>query len=457
MIWKDFENFELRLIKLQEESTEDFKRADQLFHKEYKKTLEDLFPRDLLWVKKSIYAQFCINHVDNVNQNNSKSTFDIFKQSIKNSCAKLHLSAGKKQKLIENILESYLSKEQKELYIEESSEIHKDPFFALVEDFSLDWEISREEFVILEHSYEKHQDFIKALDELPPHLKSLFQQHIEKALSPEDNSKKREFESEYGSELQILEQRGINIEPVIQFVSKSFYRSPGKLRKYEHPRRRLRRTFKIALLRLLRIKIWNISAKIMLEKFESCESFEDFFMLLFKLLEVINEDPKSEEVFSLLDIDEEVQDDVFTAEQTKKKILLWEWVVTKIASLFSKTDANLEYQELDEGILNKVLDASTDIVWDDIYFNREQENSWVYAELDKDDKDEDDEEDLDYDTMSPEVAYEILKKKFHDVEEKKRKAFGEWNYDDVDQYNEDLLDIEIKLWKISKILHLETE
>jgi hypothetical protein len=69
----------------------------------------------------------------------------------------------------------------------------------------------------------------------------------------------------------------------------------------------------------------------MLERFEAGENFEDFFMLLFKLLEVVNEDPKSAEIYSILKLDEEIQKDVFSAEENKQKILAGESIVMKIA------------------------------------------------------------------------------------------------------------------------------
>lgn len=44
-------------------------------------------------------------------------------------------------------------------------------------------------------------------------------------------------------------------------------------------------------------------------------------MMLYKLMEIVNEKPEGKEVFSLLDLVEETQEEVLSAEQTKKKIL----------------------------------------------------------------------------------------------------------------------------------------
>jgi len=192
----------------------------------------------------------------------------------------------------------------------------------------------------------------------------------------------------------------------------------------------------------------------MLEKFEAWENFEDFFMLLFKLLEVVNEDPNSEEIYSILKLDEEIQDDVFTAEENKQKIIAWESIVMKIASLFSKWVHKDSGEELEDGILDKLLDESTDIIWEDIYFNREQENAWIYAES-SESGNWDKEEEIDYDSISPQVAYEMLEHQFYSVEEEKRRAFLSGDYDGIDVYNEKLLVIESKLWKLCKVLWIE--
>jgi len=318
----------------------------------------------------------------------------------------------------------------------------------------MDWDISKEEYLLLEQSYDKHGDFLKALESLPKEIQDMFLSHIWMALSNEHREKKSEFESEYNLELKALNDKWINTEPVIVFVSRSFYKTPRKYRKYEHPKRRMRRTFKIALLRLLRTKLWNVQASIVLEKFEKWENFEDLFMLLFKLLEVINEDTSWEEIYSLLKLDEDIRSDVVVAEENKQKILDGESLVMKIANLFSKSESHTEEEQLDEWLLAKVLDENTDIVWEDIYFNREDDKAGIYDEWAWEQR-QDDEEEINYDNMSPRTAHEMLEHRFHAVEEKKRQAFLQWKYDDIDMFNQELLFIESKLWKLCLILWIE--
>jgi len=447
---KDFENFELRLKTLREESREDFDSAENIFKDKYENHLVEIFPRDVLWAKKDIAGRFIVSHVDTGGVNVS----DIFEKAVSHTVQTLPLSTERKTQLKNNIISKKHLSETLQSYFSVQDAISRDPFFALIEDFSIDGDISKEEFLLLQQSYESEGDFLKSLQVLPDNIKKLFHAHIEMTLSQEHSSKRWEFEWEFSVELKALSDKWINIEPVVVFVSKCYYKTPGKYKKYEHPKRRMRRTFKIALLKILRAKLWNIDAQIMLDRFEAGENFEDFFMLLFKLLEVINEDPSGEEIYSILKLDEEIQNDVFTAEENKQKIMAGESLVMKIASLFSKTHTEWEETELDEGLLEKVLDESTDMVWEELYFNRpEDENAWIYAQ--SDDKlspspslgEESEEDEVDYDSMSPEVAYKMLEHRFHKVEEEK--------YDDIDIFNSKLVDIESKLQKLCKILGKE--
>jgi len=64
MLPKDFENFDLRLKKLREESREDFERAEKIFEEHFKQTLESIFPRDVLGVKRYISGFFSVGYID---------------------------------------------------------------------------------------------------------------------------------------------------------------------------------------------------------------------------------------------------------------------------------------------------------------------------------------------------------------------------------------------------------
>ena len=445
---KDFENFELKLQALREEQRELYDVAENIFQESYASKLENIFPRDILGIKKKISAFFIIAHAESTQR--AGNTQDIFKKSLDIALSDVPLSWEKKLSLKKHILKLWESSETLEKYFRRTDDLSRDPFFALVEDFSIDWEISREEFLLLSESYGKSWNFFTALEWLPEPLRKLFESHVGNILGKNWSERKHEFESEYSSELDVLQKRGLNIEPVARFISRSYYKTPGKLRKYEDPRRRLRRTMKMSLLRLLRLKLGNINAEEILRKFETGESFEDFFMLLYKLLEVVNEDVEWDEIYSLLDMQEETEELVVTAEETKKKILEWEELTASISSLLWDTDGKLEWE-----MFEKLLDDDTHFHGDEVQFaHGDTDMAWIYAESTSDDWDDEEEQEDDlidvWDTL--EWNYESLKMKFQDLDEKKRKAFWLWEYDLIDEYNEELMRIESRIIKLAKLL-----
>ncbi len=427
--------------------------AETFFQGKYESHLREIFPRDILGIKKIISSIFILQYGEWLQNKSIPQSEEIFSRAVSFALRDIPLASERKTSLLQAILDAGKLSETKKEFFKVSDTISRDPFYALVEDFSLDGEISREEFVLLQSAFSREQNFLRALESLPEDTKKLFLSHIHLALENNIAEKKSGFEQEYHAELKHLEARGYNVGVFAKRVARFYYKTPWKYRKYEHPKRRLRRTMKLALLQLLRLKLWNIDAQKILEQFEAGESFEDYFFILYKLLEIIDEHPKSEEIYSVLDNEDTIQTEVLSAEENKKKILQGDFLVMKIANMFSKTDALEEEHILEEGMLGKILDTSTDIVGEDVYFNREQEHAGIYAQASDVSWEQEDEED--FDSMPPETAYEILKHRFEQVEEKKRQAFGTGDYNAIDEYNEDLLDISSKLEKLSKILYLE--
>lgn len=447
---KDFENFELRLKTLREESQEVYEVADVLFSERFENHLEDIFPRDVLGAKKYIRWIFIIRYSDRSLEWEEPDNSEIFREAVEKTIKTLPLSSEKKNSLAEHITSLSQSSETLEKYFRRNDDLSRDPFFALVEDFSMDGEISREEFLLLSENYTKSWNFLCALEWLPETTRKMFEWHIRTAFGKDLGARMEELQGEYTPELQKLSQKWLNIAPVVKFIARSYYKSPGKLRKYESPKRRMRRTMKMSLLRLLRLKLWNIDAEIALQKFESGESFEDFFMLLYRLMEVVDENPSGKEAYSLLDTVEETEEEVISAEETKKKILEWEELTASISGLMGKLDGEIEGE-----LMERLLDDDTHFHGDDIHFQHGKEMAGIYAETENEDIKEEDEDDFidSWDTL--EGNYERLKHAFSEVDEKKRKAFLEWDYDIIDICNDELIAIESKITKISKLLGKE--
>ena len=111
------------------------------------------------------------------------------------------------------------------------------------------------------------------------------------------------------------------------------------------------------------MKLGNIDVENILERFESGDTFLDLFLLLFQLLEVIQENPQSSEVYHIATLEETAKSIVVEAEETRKKILKGEKITTTLSTLISDTDTKLE-----DGLLSEMLDDTTHFFGDEVHF-----------------------------------------------------------------------------------------
>lgn len=82
MLPKDFENYELRLIKLREDSRESFDMAEKYFSERYTSHLEDIFPRDILGAKKQISGLFTLHYGEQLAAGKLPKSQDIFSRVV---------------------------------------------------------------------------------------------------------------------------------------------------------------------------------------------------------------------------------------------------------------------------------------------------------------------------------------------------------------------------------------
>ncbi|MCH8518508.1 hypothetical protein LAT59_01990 [Candidatus Gracilibacteria bacterium] len=448
MLQRDKENLEQRLQQLKEDAKEDFFEAQQVFLSEYEIMLENIFSSDSFGIKGLLTAYFELTYVDMKSKTDDINIGDIFQKSLTKSLVGLPLSSEKKQEFKKLILQLQSSQKPKtELYHSSEQLIH-DPYFPIIEDMAIDGVLTREEFYALEFSYTRNGgDLKKTLNILTPQVRALIFSAIEHYESLNRNESEVMFRNEYAREIGSLEKSGIQTSQVIAFVARSYYKNPGRYKKYEHPKRRLKRTFKLSLLRLLRKKLGNIDAENILRRFEEGETFFDLFHIISEILEILPENPQSYEVYTASNALEEAEDILSEAESTQEKILKGQKLTTSVSKLIGETDA-----ELDSEVLSRLLDASTDFVGEDIYFRSNLEEAGVLAEGKKIQESDDDEEDDDYSKLSPRGAYEAIKNDFLALEKEKTKAFLEGRYDDIDTYNEKLFVMQRKLEKLAIIL-----
>lgn len=452
MLQKDKENLELKLQQLKEDAKEDFFEAQQIFLEEYEEMLEWIFSRENFWLKSRVTTYFEIMYVDRKRSWIPLDISTIFQKSLEKALSNLPLSSRKKQALQDLIIQLQISyKPQTELY-HSSEQLHHDPYFPLIEDMAIDGNITHEEFLALEYAYSvSWGDIKKASEKLPARIWNIISQAIDayKMLDPIECES--HFREEYSAELWALEAKGVDSTSVVAFLSRSYFRNLGRYKKYEHPKRRLKRTFKLALLKLLRKKLGNIDAENILERFELWETFFELFNVIREILDILPENPQSHEIYTASNALEEAENILSEAEVTKEKILSWEKLTTSVSQLISQTES-----ELDSDLLSKILEEGTDFVGTDIYF-RPEKHAWILNEWQKTQQwDEEDEEgekkEEEYSQLSPRWAFEAIKDDFSKLEREKTKAFLGGRYNDIDLYNERLFMMQRKLEKLAVIL-----
>ncbi len=448
MLWKDFENLEVRLQKIREESSEIFEESEKVFWEKYEKQMKALFSRDILGARKNIKALFQLKYVDTVQCEKKRDSKEIFRLSVEKVIATFPLSLEEKQQLSTKIL-SLWEKNIIELnkYYQLNS-LEMDPLYPLIEELLQDEEISFEEIFLLQKSYQSHKNLQTALEYVPENMRSLILQSISPIFSLGEWDGEEAFRNEYHQDIRTIEQKGLNIFPLIRFISRSYFRNPGKFKKRESARRRMRRTFKMALLRILRMKFGSIDAQKLMKQFDQCETFTEMMHLLYQLFEILGENSEMKESFQAIEEIEFVDKLIIKAEHTKEKILQWEQITARVSNIISDTDARLE-----EGILERVLDSDTHFHGDEILFaHGDDDMAGIYAETTDISEDEKDEDDVVDEGDTLQGNYQRLKDRFQEVEEEKRKAFLTGEYDKIDVFNERLLHLESKMEKISKLL-----
>jgi adenylate kinase family enzyme len=144
----------------------------------------------------------------------------------------------------------------------------------------------------------------------------------------------------------------------------------------------------------------------------------------------------------------EIEEIWIEAEDNKEKILFSEENTIKANKLLEEWEKYILWESLDE-----LLGENVDLVWGNFIKRNIKINSWILNQSDNTSEGEDDnEEEIEVDL---EEYYEELKNEFEHLEKKKNKLFLEWNYDVLDDINDELLEIIVKLEKVSKILWLE--
>ncbi|MDQ7023082.1 MAG: hypothetical protein Q9M97_06165 [Candidatus Gracilibacteria bacterium] len=236
---------------------------------------------------------------------------------------------------------------------------------------------------------------------------------------------------------------------------------------------RLKRTFKIALLKLLRIKYSGFNIEELINKINSMQDFESMFRLIMKLIDIIPENSELLEKFIIAEDIDEIEENISEAEKNKEKILSGENSTIKICELLDASE-----KKLDKKLLDKILDDDISIVGNKIITRKKEKinrtgdgnnvgnlldggnikiiNAGILEQnniLDDDNNTEEDEEELEELTIQDlEIIYNEIKLDFSILDKEKLKYLISDDYENLEITIDKIIKVQIKLEKIEKLI-----
>jgi len=462
------ENLEIKLQNAKIENVEKFEKIEISYNKNYKKFVDWFFKTDLLWVKKTISGLFQLEAFNRVEKIWWEKNLEIFwKEILEKALEKwlqiLPIKENKIEILKNKILKLDNYKDNFWEIFREKTEFSKDKNYPIIESLFERKILDKSEMLIIFTNYEQTKDIRLSFNWIKKNKVEIIKNYFYKLNFSNKEEKITNFKNENSEEIKKLEEKypANIVNWVVKFVGRNFFKMKPYKKNIESKKLRLKRTFKIALLKLLRIKYSWFNIEELIKKINSMQDFESMFKLIMKLIDIIPENNELLEKFSLKEEVDEIEEIIWEAESNKEKILSWEEATVKICKIINSWD-----KKIDKKVLDKILDENTDIIWEEMVFrdsNLEEENrnltinkspiipfykedeqqstKWLW----KSDDDDDDDENL-------EEIYKQLKIEFNLLEEKKRQLFAFWDFDELDNINEEILNIMIKIEKVEKIM-----
>lgn len=431
---KILENLELKLSQTRLENKEKFDVIEQNFKSEFWVFLENIFPNDSSWIKKMISAYFQLEKIDNESKNNT----EIFSNSLKKSLENIYLSKEKKEKLFTKITNLEKNKNFFEEKFTLSSDISKDTNYPILESLKEKEILTSSDLIDVSLKYKEKKNFLESISVLTEDKIEIIKKHFFDLNDTKVEDRINNFKSDFKNEIE--SSKNLQIYPnVINFIWKNYFKLRLK-NKVETKVERLRRMFKIAFLKLYRLKYSWIDITEILRKLESLSDLDSFVNLLLKFFEQLKQNPNLQKDYVVSDEIEETENLVSEAENNKEKSIFTENKIIEASKLLEETEKKLTHDDLE-----KILSDEVDLVWWNFVdrCERNENCKLIFSDLEK--KEEIKEEDLF-------EIFENLKEELFEVEEKKRKMFLEGNYDDIDILNDELIKILKKIEKIKKLL-----
>lgn len=489
------ENLEIKLKNAREENAEVFEQVEKNYSTDYKDFVDSFFKTDVLWAKKSISAFYQLEAFNHATKNESvdkKSTKilekipqekskEILEKALEKGLKILPLKLEQKEKIQRQILVLDWKKNEFNEIFEKNWDFLNDQNYPIIQDLASQKALDKSDILTIFSKYQTTKDIRLSLDWVSHSKRELVKKYFYQANSTNKEERVSSFSSEFGSDIKWLEKHfdWPVIDWVVNFVGRNFFKMKPYKKTIESKKMRLRRTFKMALLKLLRIKYSWFNVEKLLKQIDSLDDFESMFRLLQKLIEIIPENNELLEKYSVQEQVDEVEEIIIEAEWNKEKILAWEELTVKACTLINDTE-----QKLDKKTLDKILDDDTDIVWDEFKFRwssevltkqkdslvfknnwwnlfdwweTQQINAWILSEKNEEQKtlegcEKNSEEDIEVWEDELEQKYQELKDEYNKLEKKKQNIFASWEFELLDEINEDILSLMVKLEKISLLI-----
>ena len=483
------ENLELKLQRAKEENFEVFKWVEKMYKQEYKSFVDNFFTTDVLGAKKSIWAHFELEIFNMlttwwVEKLSPKKKSEALNNALEKWLQILPVSLRKRETLKTKILQLNWKKQECNEIFWKNTDLSRDFNYPILESLLSQKLLSQADLLSIYGNYRETKSLRRSLANLSVDKREMVHSYFYSLNNDKNEEKTSDFKQEYSTEIASLQKDYSQniVDWVVQFVGRNYFKLKKTAHKSESPKLRLRRTFKIALLKLLRIKFWNIDTQKVLAKIDTLSDFKSMFDIIAQLIEIIPEKNERVEKYSIQEVFDEAQGTIKTAESTKEKIISWEKNTVKTCSLIAELEENFDSESLEV-----LLSEETDLIWGELHlrgkkwawsivwwawvnewnlldwWNIEAINAWILKEKD----DEWEEQDVDMiDEESEELfewaATELLEEKFiqlkelfKQLEKEKQELFAEWDYDRIDDVNDELVVVMIQLEKMKSLMNTD--
>ncbi len=445
------ENLELKLFQTRKENAEKLDKIETEFKKQYSDFLDLLDFQDNIWFKRYLNVYFQLGKIDNPSKNNNEIFFNAFLKSIEI----LPINTDKKDILKNKVLKILRVNNSKISDISEqfikNSDLHKNYNFPILEWLNNHWVLDKNDLINISLKYKKTKNFLESIKILDLNKIEIIKSNYFELNNTWIEKRQENFEIDFKKE--INNSKLLKVYPkVLKFIWKNYFRLKLK-NKVESKKDRLRRLYKIAFLKLYRLKYSWIDIDKIIERINTIDDFDEFINLIIKYFEVLKQNPNLQKDFIISEDIDEVNAIWEEAEENKQKILFSEKNTIKVNELLENTEKKLTKNELED-----LLWEDVDLIWNE-FRNRISINAWILNKnnnISNEDWEDEEDEELNED-IDIEEYYEDLKWEYEQLEKRKSKSFSKWDYEQLDKINNELLDLMIKLEKIQKILWVNNE